>query len=781
MTSNFKYVLPHIFRLNVREYDGVNRDASFLKSAGLCGILDLQFVLINHSTLNFMRKNKLISPFHCFVFFVGLAFSWMTLFPVLYAEAQAPLNLIPAGQMLGLSPACMPAIVTGMNLYPHNPLQFDFIVNTGSDDLQGEALRKESKKLINYFLAALTVPESEMWVNLSPYEKNRIIADGLSRTEMGRDMLAQDYLLKQLTASLIYPEETIGREFWNKIYKKIQERGETVDIPVKTFNKVWIIPANASVAVNGNRVFVARSHLKVMLEEDYLALDHHEKGLDKYSQGSGLSADVKAILREIIVPEIQREVNYGKTFSHLRQIYNSMILATWYRKNLKNSLLGQIYAGRNIIDGIDLQDTKIKDKIYKQYLAAFEKGVYDYIKEEYDFFNQQTIPRKYFAGGLEGVSEVKMATDEDLALIVKREEDFHHAIVRWRGDVQRGSRGKHSDLQSPLLSKADDHNAMDDHAMLSHLPNGLKVEQTDGRFLHYRGIIPDPRIIRNYMTTLGYTQKIGRKIVPLVKKVYLPMTRVDYQQSALQRRVVLNPKGADILPMETVSMLTDASKNGLFDLVLLYTEEDYQRFARENGFDENDALSYLMSTSLIIFVSEWINGPNVLDFLESVTDEFQRKKVGQELGQTLGLLHQKGMIANDTHLGQFVIEEGSLLVYRIDLVNMYTVAEAFGNPKKQEVGAIISELVRFPEAFEAFKQSYSDMALLSENKGGIDFNPYHLDLRSEGSVFNFSIPKDLKNLLHANIKSIDPVIIDIIPVESFSLYSINSSLSFGKV
>ncbi len=61
-----------------------------------------------------------------------------------------------------------PAIITGMTIHPENPLQFDFILDTGDDHLQGEALKKESKKLINYFMATLTVPEGEMWVNLSP-------------------------------------------------------------------------------------------------------------------------------------------------------------------------------------------------------------------------------------------------------------------------------------------------------------------------------------------------------------------------------------------------------------------------------------------------------------------------------------------------------------------------------------------------------------------------------------------------------------------------------------
>ena len=113
------------------------------------------------------------------------------------ANAQTVLNLPQPGTMVTISQSYNPVIVAGITLYPNNPLQIDFIIDPGDDYLKGEALSKESQKLINYFMAALTIPEGEMWVNLSPYEKDRIIAKGLGETELGRDMLAQDYILKQ--------------------------------------------------------------------------------------------------------------------------------------------------------------------------------------------------------------------------------------------------------------------------------------------------------------------------------------------------------------------------------------------------------------------------------------------------------------------------------------------------------------------------------------------------------------------------------------------------------
>ena len=40
--------------------------------------------------------------------------------------------------MISKSPAFTPAIITGITIHPKNSLQFDFIIDTGDDNLQGE-------------------------------------------------------------------------------------------------------------------------------------------------------------------------------------------------------------------------------------------------------------------------------------------------------------------------------------------------------------------------------------------------------------------------------------------------------------------------------------------------------------------------------------------------------------------------------------------------------------------------------------------------------------------
>ena len=356
----------------------------------------------------------------------------MVITPRAYAQGGV-MGLPEPGTMVNLSPAYVPLMVTGLTIHPENPLLMDFIVSTGNSGLNAVQVKKESDRLIKYFLACLTIPENNQWVNLSPYEKDRIVPEDLGQTVLGQDMLSQDYLLKQLTASLIYPEKNLGKNFWDKVYSKASQIYGTTQIPVNTFNKVWILPDTAKVFEHKDTVFVVKSHLKVMLDEDYLARNRHSEGVRSTTEESkgvlrsfASAQDDKAhtlasnIIRQIILPAIEQEVNNGQNFAQLRQIYNSMILAVWFKKNLKQALLNQVYTDKSKVNGVNVDDPTIKEKIYKQYLQAYKKGVFNYIKEESfppldgEGRGGVVIPRKYFSGGLTPERDVAMATSDEM-------------------------------------------------------------------------------------------------------------------------------------------------------------------------------------------------------------------------------------------------------------------------------------------------------------------------------------------------------------------------------
>ena len=124
-----------------------------------------------------------------------------------------------------------------------------------------------------------------------------------------------------------------------------------------------------------------------MLDEDYKSLSRHSEGVQS-------TAEASQIVREIILPEIKKEVNTGKNFAPLRQIYHALILAKWYKETIQNGLLDTIYTNKNKVAGVNLNDPAIKEKIYQRYLKAYEKGAFNYIKED------SFPPRKYFSGGI---------------------------------------------------------------------------------------------------------------------------------------------------------------------------------------------------------------------------------------------------------------------------------------------------------------------------------------------------------------------------------------------
>jgi len=310
-----------------------------------------------------------------------------------YAEE---LNLPSAGTILSTTGYFSPPIIMGIKVDPQNPLAFDFLIDPGKTLLTDTQKKIEYRQLITYFLASLTTSEKDMWVNLSPYEHNRVISHHFGATEMGRDMLAQDYILKQLTASLIYPESNLGKKFWDRIYTRVKKEFGSTDVAVNTFNKVWILPDSATVFERGNVAIVLASHMKVMLEEDYMSLSHNPNMIATKDATHGISSQ---IIREIILPELEREVNEGKDFAQLRQMFNSMVLASWFKQRLKGHGLHKVYADQNKNAGLELQDPKDNERVYRQYIRAFKKGVFNYIREEPEMAGGPSVARKYFSGG----------------------------------------------------------------------------------------------------------------------------------------------------------------------------------------------------------------------------------------------------------------------------------------------------------------------------------------------------------------------------------------------
>ncbi|NTV30219.1 MAG: tetratricopeptide repeat protein, partial [Candidatus Omnitrophica bacterium] len=202
-------------------------------------------------------------------------------------------------------------------------------------------------------------------------------------------------------------QNDLPSSFWERIYTRAREEFGTTDIPVDTFNKVWITADKAKVFEHKDTAYVVDAHLKVMLESDYLAENKTSAVSSQRSAENAGASDnkdarelSKQLLREVVLPEIEKEVNEGANFAPVRQMFYSMIMASWYKLALKDALLNQVYSNKSKTGGVLTDDPAVKEKIYEQYLAAYKKGVFNYIKEEPDAVSQQAVPHKYFSGGL---------------------------------------------------------------------------------------------------------------------------------------------------------------------------------------------------------------------------------------------------------------------------------------------------------------------------------------------------------------------------------------------
>lgn len=307
-------------------------------------------------------------------------------------------------------------MLKGMQFYQDDPFTFNFIIDQGDKDLGEEAFKAESNRIIKYFLSSLTIPEEDLWVNLSPYEEDIIIPDGLGATDMGKDLLGEDYVLKQLLASLTYPESPLGKLFWKEVYRRAFILFGTTDIPINTFNKIWIVPEKAVIFEEKDKALISQAKLKVMLEEDYFALEENiddpQYRLDKVNEQKVKDANSLSsqIIKTMVLPVIEKEINNGENFALLRQVYHSLVLAIWFKQKLRESILEKVYVNKNKIKGIELNDPEIKEKIYRQYLKAYTDGAYKYVKKEYDQAEKKHVRRMYYSGGMDFTAITKPAT-----------------------------------------------------------------------------------------------------------------------------------------------------------------------------------------------------------------------------------------------------------------------------------------------------------------------------------------------------------------------------------
>lgn len=298
-------------------------------------------------------------------------------------------NLPVPGTMVTLSKSYVPPLLEAISFDKENPQDLTFYIDPNDAQISSQ---EDNQRLVEYFLTALTVPQEHLWVNLSPYESQRVVEDDFVATQMGRDLLAQDYMLKQVSASITNPATALGEAYWSRV------NSEELGVNRDSFSKIWIVPDTALVYENGLKAAVADTYLKLMTEADYYAMSQ-ENNIESGSSSESINK---------ILPELEYEVNNGKNFAPLRQIYNSLVLASWFKAKFMNTFY-QHYINRNKITGVDTASKESKENIYKLYVESFKKGAYDFVRKEKK--DGQAIKKRYFSGGARLGNKIEKTTN----------------------------------------------------------------------------------------------------------------------------------------------------------------------------------------------------------------------------------------------------------------------------------------------------------------------------------------------------------------------------------
>lgn len=264
-----------------------------------------------------------------------------------------------------------------------NPYNFfNFLLNKG--DIIASPLSKETQKLVNYFFLGLLLPNNDFWVNLQPDTPERLTSTGLTKTDMGKVLLEQDLQLKKDVAKYLSPKNSLGRKLWEEFYKIVgtsQVKHKKIDFN----NRVWIIPDIAMIAETEQGALIKEAKFKVLSESEYLNKNTDDQEHKIYEN----------IFKQIIIPQITNDVNFSKQYAPLRQIYNSLILAEWYkRKHLSDDNRYSKAIDSGDIDWLITKTPWSKQNIWQDYIASYKQGEYQ-IKETI-----LKMKRLYVSGGI---------------------------------------------------------------------------------------------------------------------------------------------------------------------------------------------------------------------------------------------------------------------------------------------------------------------------------------------------------------------------------------------
>jgi hypothetical protein len=185
------------------------------------------------------------------------------------------------------------------------------------------------------FMTGLAVNNNKFWVNLNPWEMDRIIDEELGQSEVGRIMLEADLQMKRDFSNYGNPcaNET-GKALWSLLDKKREalvqqcmnkfpgEIQNTDKVRFRPVTRHWIIPDKAYAYSNETQIYIINSTLAISSEPvaDQSTFEIHDQDIGTLSKGcfEELNKSVreygeyyKDLTDRMILPYVVSDVNNG--------------------------------------------------------------------------------------------------------------------------------------------------------------------------------------------------------------------------------------------------------------------------------------------------------------------------------------------------------------------------------------------------------------------------------------------------------------------------------------
>ena len=284
-------------------------------------------------------------------------------------------------------------------------LRYVVRMTEGQDSVPVSGLEDLTEPSLACFLTGLALPNEAFWVNLNPWEPDRVIDEGLAGTDVGRIMLEADLQMKRDFCKYEDPAESdVGIRYWQLLDEKQEELvresmreypGQIRDagnVLFQATTRHWIVPDHVTAYGDGDEVYVVDASLDIYSEPVYehstfRIVGQSESSLSTACRGSLAEAAkeygryAREVEEQLVLPLVVGEVNSSSRYHDLRQVCFSLALAQWYKERFADVGVLSGLVNSSSLSGLQSEETWNPMDVWEEYVKSYEEGEYHYEQE----------------------------------------------------------------------------------------------------------------------------------------------------------------------------------------------------------------------------------------------------------------------------------------------------------------------------------------------------------------------------------------------------------------